>query len=272
MHVRALRINKWASQLSGKRATHMFSHYGYNRESNMDVEKRGTKRRGSGGDVIFTKKSKALPKVTEAQIKRVVNKQSEMKYHDQVLVESAILAGISAGTSFTPAGGLFNPGQGVTISTRVGAAAYLHKLRLKCKFQIPAQAVVAGGSLPSIIRYALVRDMEPGTSLPTGAEVFTTAALAIESVNALQESANFGRFQVLKDETIILQNPNLATTGTHGIAECVRINHTFKPPLKVRFNSTPRPNTDQFYIFAWTNSISLNPTISYLSRACFKED
>lgn len=239
----------------------------------MDVERRGAKRaRTSDSKFAYTKKGKAMPKVTEQQIRKVIDAKGEMKYYGTTLLETAITAGTSA-TLVSPSTGLFNPAVGATFVDRVGNMCYLHTIRMKIRLRSTVQATTAGGVKPAVCRVALVRDKEPQSSAAAGNVVFTTASAADNGPEVFQNIENLGRFQVLKDKTFVLQDPNVATTGINGRAITMKVNYQFKPPIKIRFNSTTgRPLTDEFNFYAWCDNGDLTPTITYISRACFKED
>lgn len=240
----------------------------------MDVEQRGAKRaRPSSGKFAYTKKSKALPKATEAQIKKVVSKQGEMKYFNSVLAATAITAA-TTGVVVSPNGGLFNPVQGLTIQDRVGNMAYLHTIRMKIRFYTQPQANL-GGDNACTIRYALVQDLEPvpGTN-GVFVDIFGTAGSAPASVLLFQALQNIGRFRVLKDEKFVIQNPNQGSTGgNNGLTVIKKINQKFFNPLKIRFNNTlGYATTCHFYFAVWCDNSDLAPEVIYSCRTCFKEE
>jgi len=238
----------------------------------MDVERRGTKRRNSAGGTAFTKKSKALPKATENQIKKIVDARGEMKYLSTSLASTAITANTSP-TVVSPVNGILPIATGATANDRIGNAIYLHAVRIKMRLRIPKQALTAGGCNPAVIRVAIVRDMDPVPgSATTGADIFVTASTADESINVFQNVSNIGRFQVLKDKTMVLQDPNLITTGVNGRATNFKLNHKFRNPLKIKYQTTgSAPITDSLHVVVWVDSVDLAPTVAYISRCSFKD-
>lgn len=245
----------------------------------MDVESRGKKRRYSAGGKSQPKGKQA--KVTTAQVKRIVHNQSEPKYFDTFVDNTAVPTGAGgAGIPVSPATGIFLPTAGGGITNRIGNSVYLTKIRLCVKIYALQKAIVAAGILATNIRFALVRDKEPspaGTALAAG-DVFQNIATTVNVGSTdLMNIQNLGRFEVLKQRMFVLENPNISTTGYNGLSKFFKIEHQFRTPVKCRFNaSTGFPVTEEFHVIVWSDATaagtSLDPFITYTSRCVFKED
>jgi len=103
---------------------------------------------------------------------------------------------------------------------------------------------------------------------------------AYNSVNAFQNPNNFGRFQVLKDKTFTLQNPNASFDATNiemqGLVKPFKFTHKFKKPIVVRFNATNGGTfadivDNSWHVIGQTNNLNLAPSISYVSKVYYCE-
>lgn len=242
----------------------------------MEVERRGAKRaRDSnppkGG---FTKKSKSAPRVTDAHIKKVVAKASEMKYYDTTLVATAVTVGTN--TLSTPVAllsGIGSPAQGVGVNQRIGNKYLVHTIRIKGRVNTPPGTAFGNGLQAAAIRIAVVRDKEPdNAAAPLLNQIFSSTGVAATQVLALQNPDYMGRFEVFHDEIIVLQDPNTAGTGVHGLYKTFKVEKKYKQPVKVKLTTAGQLVTDNWLLYAWTNSVDLVPSIAFQSRCCFKEE
>lgn len=260
----------------------MFIDFGFNRETLMDVEQRGKKRRMSAGGTQFTPKTKAKPVVTQNQIKMAVQKASEMKYYDLQIGFTALAAAandLTGITTFTGGtGGICNPAVGAASNQRVGKMIYLHKIRCKGAFTTTKHAIEATGEAPIRIRFLIFRDKEPPQAAASSAnltELLASTGVATTQDTALQNVNNFGRFEVLKDKTYVLQNPNSAT-ATNALTIPFKFEKRFANPIKIRFNdsTTAFPTTDQFQCIIFINQLTAAqaPLATTQWRACFKDE
>lgn len=226
----------------------------------------------------FQPPARQLAQSNVQQIKRIVSQSGETKYYDVDLGDSALTSSFATfeyGHTVIMAGaGLFNPALGNTSLTRVGKQVQLMNIRGRTRFRFPAQALTAGGTTASSIRWLLVRDKEPTPAIDLiTSDVLQTTTSVTYAHLALQNINNFGRFEVLMDKTIVLQDPNLVTTGVNGREVNMKWNHKFKVPIKVRFNDTlGYAQTDRFSIFAIADSIALAPVYTNYLRFCYKDE
>lgn len=239
----------------------------------MDVEHRGKKRRLSSGSQGPKHKNKP---VTVAQVKKLALRVGESKIYDSIQAAANIaLPSVASTPTQSQTGGFFFPVLGTGSLNRIGKSCSLTKIRLRAVVTIPAQALTAGGLNPCIIRVFMVRDKEPLISgaNPQASDIFALNATANQGIPAFQNVDNFGRFEVLYDQVINLQDPNLATTGNNGRSVFLKKNIVFKQPLKIRFNDTvTMPQTDQFFMGAYSTSITATPSWVLTTRCVYKDE
>lgn len=212
----------------------------------------------------------------------------EMKYFDSELAvsqlqNSASWAGCMVDPNTTPVASintLFAPTQGAGVNQRIGKACKLYKIKIKGTIQVPAQSNQTSADAGTTLRLLLVQDMQTNATQMTGTQLMTTGQSANTAVNSFQNIDNFGRFRVLHDKTIMLNNPNATYDGTDieqmGFQRSFKMNVTFKQPVEVRFNATGGGTIadivdNSFHMVANINVTDLNPYITYYARCCFKE-
>ena len=208
-----------------------------------------------------------------------------MKYFDTELALTALTASTDwTGTEFDPTtfNTLFVPVVGAGINQRIGKGAKVYKIKIRGSIVCASQVDQTSADSGTQIRLLLVQDKQTNATQAQGEQVMTdpTAASAAVAVNSFQNIDNFGRFRVLKDKTIILDNSNLSWDGTNmeqaGQVRTFKINIRFKVPVSVRFNATNGGTVadivdNSFHIIANASSTGLAPNITYQSRVCFKE-
>ena len=153
--------------------------------------------------------------------------KGETKYFDTEKTSTAIAASTDwTNTEYDPAtlNTLFCPQKGSGINQRIARSVKVHKIRIRGMVNIPAQANITAADGASYIRLALVQDNQTNATQAQGEQVFQdpSAASAFNASLSFQSLDNLGRFQVLKDKTIVMQNPNTSYDGTnmeaHGLA------------------------------------------------------
>ena len=104
--------------------------------------------------------------------------------------------------------------------------------------------------MPQKVRLMLVQDSQTNAAQMTAAQLMNDAGAADTTINSYQNPNNFGRFRVLKDKDILIQDPNFTTeyepgeeppTGyarTNGLIRNFKFNINFKVLVKVQFNAT----------------------------------
>ena len=103
--------------------------------------------------------------------------------------------------------------------------------------------------LPQKVRLMVVQDQQTNGAQMTAAQLMNDAGASDTTINSYQNPNNFGRFRVLKDKDILIQDPNFTTeynpddnpqTGyarTNGLIRTFKININLKVPIKVQFNA-----------------------------------
>jgi len=207
----------------------------------------------------------------------------EMKIFDSALASAALPASNDwTGTEFDPTtlNTLFVPTVGAGLNQRIGKEVKVLKIKIRGQIVCPAQLNQTGADNPCLVRIALVQDDQTNASQMQGEQVFTTQADDALAINTFQNVDNFGRFKVLKDMLVTLQNPNMSYDGTNieqtGLIKSFKITKTFKKPVVMRFNNTNGGSVadivnHSFHIIANANEISLAPVINYVCRTNFKE-
>jgi len=207
----------------------------------------------------------------------------EMKYFDTEVAGTAI-QGVAAwtGTEMDPA--TFNtlcvPVVGAGINQRIGKAIKVLKIKIRGIIVCASQVDTTAGDNASTIRILLVQDKQTNSAQCQGEEVMTPSTALAAAPTVFQNINNFGRFNVIKDKTIVMQNPNTAYDGTNleqqGIARSFKMNVTFKEPIQIRFNATNGGTVadivdNSFHILVNSSNTGLAPLMNYSCRVCYKE-
>jgi hypothetical protein len=224
---------------------------------------------------------------------RGVYAQGEMKYFDSQRALSAIPASVDwQGTEFDPnqvpvvnMNTLFVPTQGAGINQRIGKAVKLHKIRIQGQIVTPNQTADPNTDSSCLVRLALVWDTQTNSTQAQGEQVFAPPVTANSylAVDSFQNIDNFGRFRVLKDKKIVLQDPNIgvlvgppAAVYAQGLVRKFKMVYKPKKPIEIRFNATNGGTVadivdNSFHIYANCSNTNLGPQIVYQARCCFKE-
>nr|AOV86322.1 putative capsid [uncultured virus] len=138
---------------------------------------------------------------------------------------------------------LFAPSQGAAINQRIGREVDIHKIRINGNITMDPDSAVTAGIGAEVLRLALVIDSQTNATQMTGAQLYNNGSTTAYWQN-FQNLDNFGRFRVLKDKLIVIDDPNLGTSavaGTdirNGKSRTFKWTISFKKPLRVRFNGT----------------------------------
>lgn len=203
----------------------------------------------------------------------------ERKYFTQSLTATAF---VTSGTTW--AGGeldpttltLFVPTQGDDITNRDGRKVQILAIKINATINIPAQTDQTVADPGTQIRVVLVQDRQTNSAQLNAEDVIATAANQV--INAFQNTAFFGRFQVWKDKTFDMQSPTLTWDGTNieqsGLTKSFKWNLKFKKPVVVHFNATNGGTVadiidNSFHIIGLCSSTALAPTLGYQVRTTF---
>ena len=209
----------------------------------------------------------------------------EMKYFDTHVQPQAIPNVASwVGTTIDPA--TFNtlcvPVVGAAANQRIGKEIKIVKLKIRGHFQYQIRNDVDAGVNPAAIRFGIFQDMQTNGVKADGNLVMTPTNQQAQAPHTFQNIDNFGRFKVLKDKTILIQDPNMVGSDTihdiNGRQVNFKINLKFKQPITVRFNNTNGGTVadiidNSLHFFANCNAITAtgNVLLTYCSRVCYKE-
>jgi len=212
----------------------------------------------------------------------------EMKYFDCAHSSTALVATSAnwASTEIDPNVGtpntLFCPTQGSALNQRKAQQATVYKIKIRGVINFGTQAAQTTADGASAIRLVLVEDEQTNGTASNGEDIMTagSAANAFLTNNTFQNVDNFGRYRVLRDKRIVLQNPTTgqasASTFVHyGMTRPFKMNINYPQGKKVRFNSTNGGTITDIVDHSWlllahATDISLAPNIIYEARVSFK--
>lgn len=238
---------------------------------------------GQGASKRATKKPKTRKGFQSVARTRGAQVQGEMKYFDTEKSISAIVETNDwTGTEQDPTtfNTLFVPVVGAGINQRIGKSAKILKLKMRFLVDAPQQTNQTLTDPAADIRLIVYLDKQTNAAQAQGEQVMTGGVSDGTGILSFQNIDNFGRFQVLMDKSITLQNPNVSWDGTNieqqGVAKMFKWSKNFKKPIVVRFNATNGGTVadivdNSLHVIALTDNDDLAPRLSYYSRVCFKE-
>lgn len=205
---------------------------------------------------------------------------TERKYFD-TQASGAVLgtAGSWAGGEADPATllTLFVPSLGNDINNRIGRKVQLLSIKAHCEVNCPPQTNQTAPDAPTIVRIALVRDMQTNGVQLNAEDVFASGD-GTQAFNMFQNTAFFGRFKVLKDKRFVMQDPNSTYDGTNmeqqGLSKYFSWTVKFRKPLYVHFNGTNGGTIadiidNSFHFLALASDIALVPIFRYKTRCTY---
>jgi len=242
---------------------------------------RKLKRKRSGPYDSRTYKKRKVAAGTVARTRGFNPGLGEMKYDDVLRGFNAIVASTSwTGCMQDPtAGTLFVPAQGAGSDERIGKGCKLFKLKIRGSIRILAQTGQVSPDEATLIRLILVHDMQTNGTQMASTDLMSAGVSTDDAVHAFMKVDGFGRFNILKDKTIRMQNPDATWDGTttfqSGLIVPFKFNVTFRKPIEVRFKGSTSAVADivdhSFHVLANCNSTSMQPQITYVARGCFKD-
>jgi len=175
---------------------------------------------------------------------------------------------------------LFAPTVGAALNQRIGRKVKVMKIKVNGFVNKGAETAQTTANAADSLRLMLVVDQQTNSAQMTGAQLMQDASAADTTINTFQNPNNFGRFRVLKEKRLILQNAGMAGEVAAGnvISEGLRvpfkITYTFKDPLEIHFNATNGGTVadivdSSFHIVCGQTFATAN--LSYYSRVCYKE-
>lgn len=213
-----------------------------------------------------------------------------MKYYDTELTSTTIPASTDwTATEFNPTNPnatstLAAPAVGSAINQRIGRNVKLHKILIRGQVNTGAQADQTAADAACRVRLLLVHDTQTNGTQAQGEEIMqapATAAAAL-ATSSFQSLATLGRFRVLKDKMIIIDNPNITWDGTNleqqGQVRNFKFSYQPRVPIKISFNATNTSGgaiadvvDNSFCMYAICSNAALAPALTYKARAYYKE-
>lgn len=213
--------------------------------------------------------------------------QTERKYFDSYVNDTALSAGNTwAGTEVDPAGNcLFYPSEGSDINDRIGRKVTVKSIKIHGCIQCIAQTAQSAADYANMVRLVLYADQQTNATQSQGEELMQDpgAAAALLCGLTFQNTANFGRFKVLRDKTYVLDKPPIAaltdagnTLVQAGLIKPFKLSYKFRKPYVVRFNATNGGSVadiidNSFHIIARVNNTGMAATLSYQCRVTYTD-
>lgn len=212
--------------------------------------------------------------------------QTETKYFDSFLSASNIAESADwTGTEVDPATllNLFNPVEGSDLDNRVGRKVLVKRIAMRGVITATTEADQADVLALPQVRLILFQDMQTNGSQAQGEQVMASPGAATTALTfcTFQNTANFGRFRVLRDVVIRLGQQVTATDGTNTSSQNMqhipfKLTFRFKQPVAVRFNATNGGTIgdivdNSFHLLAQKSGANFTHQISYQCRTYYKD-
>uniref|UniRef100_UPI0040486613 hypothetical protein n=1 Tax=Rheinheimera sp. TaxID=1869214 RepID=UPI0040486613 len=234
--------------------------------------------------VAYTRAISGLPPrvgYTTVARSRGVYATGEMKYFDGAKVASTINANSDwsgAMQDLATFNCLFCPVKGTSISERIGQKVKVYKIKIRGFIQKAAQINQTFADNGTTVRLLLVQDTQTNSTQMAASDVMTAATAVVDLVTVFQNVNNFGRFRVIKDKIINIQNPSISYDGTNieqsGLQDTFYFSHVPKEPIEVKFNAVNGGSIadivdNSFHMIAV--STLADATLTYNVRVCYKD-
>jgi len=180
-----------------------------------------------------------------ARTRGALVRNPERKYFDTGLADGALVTATSwAGSELDPATylNLCSPQTGSDINQRIGRKIAVSKITIRGQVYVPAMVDQSAGHHGVVVRLILYQDMQTNAAQCQGETLMsgTSPSHASNLVNTFQNTAGFGRFRVLKDKTMYMDNPVMARDATNfeqqGLVRPFKFSVKFSKPVVVHFN------------------------------------
>lgn len=139
---------------------------------------------------------------------------------------------------------LFAPQEGNGIENRQFNKVLVKSLRIRGIITQPATSAAAAVTSPAYTRMVLYVDTQTNGTQAQAEQVLTDQSTTSLSATSYQNTANIGRFRVLKDKLFVFRrdaaanNAAATTVSTSGVRFPFKFNIKFRKPFYVRFNNT----------------------------------
>lgn len=179
-------------------------------------------------------------------------------------------------------GTFFAPVTGNDIINRIGRKCQVIAWKVKGFINVAKVADQTAAFTAALARLIFYIDNQTNGAQAQGEDVITSNMVqgtpAEPGICMFQNKNNFGRFKVLKDKMISIQDPNLGTAGanydSNGKIYPFKCSFRFKKPLTIHFNQSNGGTVadvvnTSFHCIAAQNTVDLQATLSYKSRITF---
>lgn len=176
------------------------------------------------------------------------------------------------------------PTEGSDINNRIGRKIQVYKLSLRGLVQSTAEADEADVLGTPAIRIVLFQDKQTNGVQAQGEELMQAPYTPDVGVTftTFQNTANFGRFRMLKD---IILRPRIVTAVTDGASTSsqntsdisFKITVKFKKPVIIKFNATNGGTIgdivdNSFHLLAQKSNANFAHTLKYTCRTYYKDN
>lgn len=175
---------------------------------------------------------------------------------------------------------LFAPTEGNGIENRVGNKVMVHKITIRGRVQIDLQPNQTSMDNPVFVRLILYTDKQTNGTQAQAEDLMDSGGSLGEASYMFQNTANFGRFQVLRDKLFQLSPSQASYDGTNievaGVGRLFKFTVAFKKPLQVRFNNTNGGTVadiidNSFHLIAHATTGGVSANIDYKVRTVFTD-
>lgn len=208
----------------------------------------------------------------------------ERKYFDTYNDGTSVPAGNDwTGTELDPAEEtLFAPSEGTDLDRRIGRRVEVLKIQVRGQLVVAKQSNQTASDEATVIRLILAQDKQTNGVQMQGEDLMSApgSPTAFLTPLTMQNPANFGRFEVLKDKTFTIENPNAVYDGTNdeqqGLARPFKWTIKFPRPVEVRFNSSNGGTVadiinNSFHIIGCRSTSDLTCTLYYQCRVVYQD-
>lgn len=229
--------------------------------------------------------SRAKAMVRRARSTNRAQPDIESKYFDSFVSVTAVPESTDwTATEVDPAANsLFTPVEGSDIDTRVGRKVTVYKMSIRGVI-VPAALTDQADILEvPAVRLILFQDMQTNGAQAQGEQVMAApgAATAVLTFSTFQNTANFGRFRVLRDKFFPMGIVTAGTDGANTTSQCLQsipfhFTVRFRGGMPVRFNGTNGGTVadivdNSFHLLAQKSGTPFAHTISYQCRTYYKD-
>lgn len=176
------------------------------------------------------------------------------------------------------------PTRGSESFDREGRMIKVHSVRIHGLVTVPFQGVQLNPDTTPMIRGLLVLDTQCNGTQTNGDQVLasSTGSTGVFQIHSFMNIGQFGRFKVLKEFRMYFPPLPIAVVTTTNLVQsgCSRplvINHVFKKPLIIHFNSGNTGTVgdivdNNIFMMVGCNEIGTLPSLQWRSRIKFTEE